>query len=200
MAATVMALAILFVSGSIISVALHLLHIEAGIQAAQLEVPAWLPLLCGMVSVLIGSVTAHIHNHYRFNSVESEWENVIRCSIGFLGLCIGSAKLPFENNVELSCSLAGAAVALWWIADRSFPSFALGLCIALVGTITVQWLAYNEVLEYTKPDFFYVRSWLPCVLFAGSVTAGALGRRLFTPAQMEEHRDSSSKRILTTAS
>lgn len=32
--------------------------------------------------------------------------------------------------------------------------------------------------RYTSPDFLYVRSWLPCIFFAGGITMGNIGRQL----------------------
>lgn len=33
-------------------------------------------------------------------------------------------------------------------------------------------------LRYTSPDFLYIRSWLPCIFFAGVITMGNIGRQL----------------------
>lgn len=32
--------------------------------------------------------------------------------------------------------------------------------------------------RYTSPDFLYIRSWLPCIFFAGVITMGNIGRQL----------------------
>lgn len=34
------------------------------------------------------------------------------------------------------------------------------------------------MLRYTSPDFLYIRSWLPCIFFAGVITMGNIGRQL----------------------
>jgi hypothetical protein len=39
-------------------------------------------------------------------------------------------------------------------------------------------LVYNGVYQYKDPDFFYIRSWLPCIFFSGGVTFGSIGRQL----------------------
>lgn len=35
-----------------------------------------------------------------------------------------------------------------------------------------------SLLRYTSPDFLYIRSWLPCIFFAGVITMGNIGRQL----------------------
>ena len=32
--------------------------------------------------------------------------------------------------------------------------------------------------RYTKADFLFVRSWVPCIFFSGGVTFGNIGRQL----------------------
>ena len=32
--------------------------------------------------------------------------------------------------------------------------------------------------RYSEPDFFYIRSWVPCIYFSGGVTMGTIGRAL----------------------
>ena len=32
--------------------------------------------------------------------------------------------------------------------------------------------------RYSKPDFFYIKSWVPCIFFSGGVTIGTIGRAL----------------------
>jgi len=34
--------------------------------------------------------------------------------------------------------------------------------------------------RYSKPDFFYIKSWVPCIFFSGGVTMGTIGRALAT--------------------
>lgn len=48
----------------------------------------------------------------------------------------------------------------------------------LSGTFFVQSLALLGFYKYTDADFAGVRSWLPALIFAGSVAAGNLARVL----------------------
>uniref|UniRef100_Q5F3W2-2 Isoform 2 of Insulin-induced gene 2 protein n=1 Tax=Gallus gallus TaxID=9031 RepID=Q5F3W2-2 len=98
------------------------------------------------------------------------------------GLCQGinhaSAKVDFANNIQLSLTLAALSIGLWWTFDRSRSGFGLGVGIAFLATLVSQLLVYNGVYQYTSPDFLYVRSWLPCIFFAGGITMGNIGRQL----------------------
>uniref|UniRef100_A0A674M9P4 Insulin-induced gene protein n=1 Tax=Takifugu rubripes TaxID=31033 RepID=A0A674M9P4_TAKRU len=87
-------------------------------------------------------------------------------------------KVDFANNVQLSLTLAALSVGLWWTFDRSRSGFGLGVSIALLATLATQLLVYNGVFQYTSPDFLYIRSWLPCIFFAGVITMGNIGRQL----------------------
>uniref|UniRef100_A0A674P893 Insulin-induced gene protein n=1 Tax=Takifugu rubripes TaxID=31033 RepID=A0A674P893_TAKRU len=103
---------------------------------------------------------------------------VMRCVAAFVGINHASAKVDFANNVQLSLTLAALSVGLWWTFDRSRSGFGLGVSIALLATLATQLLVYNGVFQYTSPDFLYIRSWLPCIFFAGVITMGNIGRQL----------------------
>nr|XP_035961181.1 insulin-induced gene 2 protein isoform X5 [Halichoerus grypus] len=51
---------------------------------------------------------------------------------------------------------------------------------------------WSSVMRYTSPDFLYVRSWLPCIFFAGGITMGNIGRQLamdfFTESKFDLRR------------
>ncbi|RMC18769.1 hypothetical protein DUI87_04665 [Hirundo rustica rustica] len=87
-------------------------------------------------------------------------------------------KVDFANNIQLSLTLAALSIGLWWTFDRSRSGFGLGVGIAFLATLVSQLLVYNGVYQYTSPDFLYVRSWLPCIFFAGGITMGNIGRQL----------------------
>ncbi|XP_029386303.1 insulin-induced gene 2 protein isoform X3 [Echeneis naucrates] len=89
-----------------------------------------------------------------------------------------SQKVDFANNIQLSLTLAALSIGLWWTFDRSRSGFGLGVGIALLATLATQLLVYNGVFKYTSPDFLYIRSWLPCIFFAGVITMGNIGRQL----------------------
>uniref|UniRef100_G3X2R1 Insulin-induced gene protein n=2 Tax=Sarcophilus harrisii TaxID=9305 RepID=G3X2R1_SARHA len=102
----------------------------------------------------------------------------MRCVAVFVGINHASAKVDFDNNIQLSLTLAALSIGLWWTFDRSRSGFGLGVGIAFLATLVTQLLVYNGVYQYTSPDFLYVRSWLPCIFFAGGITMGNIGRQL----------------------
>ncbi|KAJ7403309.1 Insulin-induced protein 2 protein [Pitangus sulphuratus] len=94
------------------------------------------------------------------------------------GITSPAQKVDFANNIQLSLTLAALSIGLWWTFDRSRSGFGLGVGIAFLATLVSQLLVYNGVYQYTSPDFLYVRSWLPCIFFAGGITMGNIGRQL----------------------
>eukprot|EP00047_Mylnosiga_fluctuans_P006098 m.244824 g.244824 ORF g.244824 m.244824 type:complete len:188 (-) comp14538_c0_seq1:247-810(-) len=179
-------LLVLFSAGMVLSSVIHMLHLELHITEspdATLQsifvAPKWVALTCGTAAVLIGLLFPQVDRIFGVRpQFDQDWANVIRCIVGFCGIAYASAKFSFENNAEMSCFLAAFAIWLWYLSDRTGTGFALGLFVAAIGTAVVQVLVYNGVYSYTKPDFFFVRSWLPCVLFAAGVAFGNLGRQL----------------------
>lgn len=52
-----------------------------------------------------------------------------------------------------------------------------GRCYMLL--YCLKWLSCAcSLRRYTSPDFLYIRSWLPCIFFAGVITMGNIGRQL----------------------
>lgn len=66
-------------------------------------------------------------------------------------LCLNSLvtqKLNFDNNVQLSLTLAALSLGLWWTFDRSRSGFGLGITTAFVATVFTQLLVYNGVYQW----------------------------------------------------
>lgn len=110
--------------------------------------------------------------------VQISLSTLIRQLIIFVGLILASVKFPFENNMEMAWTLAFIALLVWWIGDRSKIGLAISLMHMLGGTFFVQSLALLGFYHYTDADFAGVRSWLPALIFAGSVACGNLARIL----------------------
>lgn len=65
-------------------------------------------------------------------------------------LCLNgpvTQKLNFDNNVQLSLTLAALSLGLWWTFDRSRSGFGLGITTAIVATVFTQLLVYNGVYQ-----------------------------------------------------
>jgi len=139
----------------------------------------WVPPSCGTAAAFVGLLYPFFdlklgepHTHKR------EWSSVMRCIAVFVGINHASAKIDFDNTMQLSLTLAAMSIGLWWLFDRSRSGFGLGIGIAVLATFVTQLLVYHGVYRYTAPDFLYVRSWLPCIFFSGGVTMGNIGRQL----------------------
>lgn len=176
----------LFSVGIFLALVLNLLQVQRnvtlfppGVISSIFSSAWWVPPCCGMASAVIGllypCIDRCLGEPHKF---KREWSSVMRCVAVFVGINHASAKLDFANNVQLSLTLAALSIGLWWTFDRSCSGFGLGVGIALLATLATQLLVYNGVFQYTSPDFLYIRSWLPCIFFAGVITVGNIGRQL----------------------
>ncbi|KAG7467525.1 hypothetical protein MATL_G00154660 [Megalops atlanticus] len=189
----------LFSVGVFLALVLNLLQVQRNVTLFPPDVIAsifssawWMPPCCGtaselsphpiperrapaMIGLLYPCIDSHLGKPHKF---KREWSSVMRCVAVFVGINHASAKVDFANNVQLSLTLAALSVGLWWTFDRSRSGFGLGVAIAFLATLTTQLLVYNGVFQYTSPDFLYIRSWLPCIFFAGVITMGNIGRQL----------------------
>ncbi|TMS06139.1 Insulin-induced gene 2 protein [Larimichthys crocea] len=170
--------AMLFSVGVFLALVLNLLQVQRNVTLFPPDVISsifssawWVPPCCGTASALIGllypCIDSRLGEPHKF---KREWSSVMRCVAVF--------KVDFANNVQLSLTLAALSIGLWWTFDRSRSGFGLGVSIALLATLATQLLVYNGVFQYTSPDFLYIRSWLPCIFFAGVITMGNIGRQL----------------------
>ncbi|XP_061778239.1 insulin-induced gene 1 protein isoform X1 [Nerophis ophidion] len=177
----------------------------------------WIPPCCGTGAAVVGllypCLDSHLGEPHKF---KREWASVMRCIAVFVGINHASVvsfhadsfipsspfeifafdlnwtqqqKLDFDNNVQLSLTLAALSLGLWWTFDRSRSGFGLGVTTAFLATVFTQLLVYNGVYQYTSPDFLYVRSWLPCIFFSGGVTVGNIGRQLAMGCAEKPHAD-----------
>ncbi|XP_062258567.1 insulin-induced gene 2 protein isoform X2 [Platichthys flesus] len=178
--------AMLFSVGVFLALVLNLLQVQRNVTLFPPDVISsifssawWVPPCCGMASAMIGllypCIDRHLGEPHKF---KREWSSVMRCVAVFVGINHASAKVDFDNNIQLSLTLAALSIGLWWTFDRSRSGFGLGISIALLATLATQLLVYNGVFQYTSPDFLYIRSWLPCIFFAGVITMGNIGRQL----------------------
>ncbi|XP_040913860.1 insulin-induced gene 2 protein isoform X1 [Toxotes jaculatrix] len=178
--------AMLFSVGVFLALVLNLLQVQRNVTLFPPDVISsifssawWVPPCCGTASAMIGllypCIDRQLGEPHKF---KREWSSVMRCVAVFVGINHASAKVDFANNIQLSLTLAALSIGLWWTFDRSRSGFGLGVSIALLATLATQLLVYNGVFQYTSPDFLYIRSWLPCIFFAGVITMGNIGRQL----------------------
>ncbi|XP_072273952.1 insulin-induced gene 2 protein isoform X1 [Pyxicephalus adspersus] len=177
---------LLFLIGVFLALVLNLLQVQRNVTLFPPDVLSslfssawWVPVCCGTAAAAIGllypCIDRQLGEPHKF---KREWSSVMRCVAVFVGINHASAKVDFANNMQLSLTLAALSIGLWWTFDRSRSGLGLGIGIAFFATLVSQLLVYNGVYQYTSPDFLYVRSWLPCIFFAGGITMGNIGRQL----------------------
>ncbi|XP_026878150.2 insulin-induced gene 1 protein [Electrophorus electricus] len=188
---------VLFAVGVFLALVLYLLQIQRNVVLFPEEVldtlfssAWWIPPCCGTAAAVVGllypCLDSHLGEPHKF---KREWASVMRCIAVFVGINHASAKLDFANNMQLSLTLAALSLGLWWTFDRSRSGFGLGLTTALLATLIMQLLVYNDIYQYTSPEFRYIRSWLPCIFFSGGVTVGNIGRQLAMGSTEKPHSD-----------
>lgn len=177
----------LFAVGVFLALVLNLLQVQRNVTlfppdpvlSSIFSSAWWVPPCCGTAAAVIGllypCIDTRLGEPHKF---KREWSSVMRCVAVFVGINHASAKVDFANNVQLSLTLAALSIGLWWTFDRSRSGFGLGVTIALLATLATQLLVYHGLFQYTSPDFLYIRSWLPCIFFAGVITMGNIGRQL----------------------
>ena len=107
-----------------------------------------------------------------------EWSSVLRCLAVFVGFTHASVKISFVDGLQLSIAISAMSFGMWWLFDRSVGGLVLGFFIAFVGTCVTRYLGSYGYFSLTEPDFQYVNSWLPGIIFAGGTTFGSIGRQL----------------------
>ncbi|RKO89849.1 insulin-induced protein family, partial [Blyttiomyces helicus] len=177
---------VLFLLGFAFSVIIDHLQKEHGITRYPSDVSqlfdsaSWVPISCGLSAVLVGTLYPVLDwtwgaRPHRFNR---EWSSVLRCCGGFIGVNYAASKLPWNNSVQVSITLALLGIGLWFLFDRTWHGFMLSTLMASIGTWVVYMLVSHGFYSFTRADFFGVRSWFPCILYASCICFGSIGRQL----------------------
>lgn len=204
--------ALLFVAGSLIATLVailmnqqHILRFYPAHILQWLSTGLWVPTVCGSSAILIGSMypiadqllLGHLHV-----TDENNWANITRFLVLFLGMTYATTKLPFDDHVQFSLAFAAMSVLMWYIFDRTWHGFALGLVVAAGGTIAAGLLTMSGAVSFSRADFFGLRSWVPVVFFLSGVCFGAMGRQIAVSSvsAVVQSPSSPSKRISTAYS
>lgn len=178
-------LVLLFVVGGILVTLLDAIHThtETLIYARPDFFMAawWVPFLMGGMVVTIALSHVYADQKLRQPVKERPWRDIL------IGLTVLSALYVFsgvfKGNVLFKFFILNLGVlAVWWIWDRSSHGLMLGIVTATLGCFAEISMIQREVFFYFEPDFFGIPNWLPFLYFAGSVTVGNLGRKLFVGA------------------
>ncbi|KAJ2724546.1 hypothetical protein GGI07_001893 [Coemansia sp. Benny D115] len=146
---------------------------------------AWCNGLSGLLTVLIGLTYPYLD--YKWQGQRSSlyggrtnFNDILRCVGGFLGINYAALKLPFESAMQSAVIMIIIALGLWTVCDSSFHGLLLSLCASLMATwvLFVHALASNSDGVFTNEDYLSLLSYLPSVLFTYCIMAGSIGRRI----------------------
>ncbi|KAJ3101204.1 Insulin-induced protein 2 protein [Phlyctochytrium bullatum] len=177
---------VLFALGFLFSIIIDHLQKEHNItrypphHSQVFSTASWVPLCCGFSGCLVGTVypLSDVLLLKKPQKVRREWASVIRCCGGFIGVNYAASKLPWTSSVQVSITLALLAIGLWFLFDRTWHGFVISAVVAVIGTWVVYMLVKHGAYSITKPDFYGVRSWFPCILYSSSICFGSIGRQL----------------------
>ncbi|ORZ23825.1 insulin-induced protein-domain-containing protein [Lobosporangium transversale] len=142
---------------------------------------SWLPPICGVSAVLIGSIYPlgdYLWWGRRVVRDGRDWSSVMRCFGGLIGVNYAASKLAWTSSLQITCTLALISVGLWFWFDYTFHGFMISLTAASLGTMVAYILVLNGWYSFTRTDFFGIGSWIPCILYSSSVCFGSIGRQL----------------------
>ena len=98
---------------------------------------------------------------------------------GFLGVNYAASKLPFfSSDVPLALSLSLISCFLWFVFDRTWRGWWFSTAVTVVGSAMVSVLGSWGYYRFAHHNFWNIVTCVPCLLFAGSIAVGALGRKL----------------------
>jgi len=183
---------ILFLLGALFAVLVNHVLIQRHVttfpqQGAKVETAAWIPVWAGIGGVIVGTLHPVLDYwiHRKPHAMAREWANVMRCCGAFFGLAYAGSSF---SGAWLSLSLAMQAIGMWYVFDRTVQGLGVGAAVAVIGTLVIRWLIASELLVFTQPDFWFMRSWVPIMLFSVSTSFGAIGRKLdIVPVEMWDH-------------
>ncbi|KAI9292361.1 insulin-induced [Neoconidiobolus thromboides FSU 785] len=140
-----------------------------------------LHLQFGLLAVLCGYLYPYFDKLHadKINKKKNDWSSVMRCVGGLIGVNYAATKLSFNSSIQVSLILALISIALWFLFDFTKHGFLLSLAISFLGTLNFYFHVYLGGLRFTKADFFGVRSYIPCVLYASCICYGSIGRQLY---------------------
>jgi len=146
-------------------------------------IPFWVPFLFGTASLAVGVSHPNLDRRLGPSTPRPGEKNGLVASLGvlvFLGLYALSGFLPYKIGPGDDLILAGAALLVWALFDRTWQGIFLGLLTAAIGTGIEILLIKVGAFYYIAPNdsLLGVASWLPSLYFSASVTLGNFGRWL----------------------
>jgi len=154
----------------------------------------YFPLFCGTTVVLMGmsipladyAYWKYVEERQRLTRTEregehrplwerAEWSMPMRYIGGVVGFAWAASRLNWTSQVQLYAVIAFAALALWFLFDRT----GLGMVVSLAVGIG-SWLGFMLIIT---PGISHpvvdATGWMPSAIFSANVAFGNIGRKLF---------------------
>ncbi|KAJ2355926.1 hypothetical protein GGF43_002396, partial [Coemansia sp. RSA 2618] len=114
-----------------------------GVVARVLGATRWGAAACGAVTVCVGLGLPFLDCRWqRFPRMRVEWNDVLRCAGGFLGVNYAALKLPFESANQSALIMLIISLGLWTVCDGSLH----GLLLAASASLACTWVLCMHVL------------------------------------------------------
>lgn len=107
---------------------------------------SWIPVTCGFVGIILGYLIPTLdwlQNEKRKRSVS----DIIRCTVGTIGVNYAVCTLPSFSDTELTLSLGILGLGIWFLFDRSGHGLVCGLIVGVFGTLFVMYLVSINVFR-----------------------------------------------------
>ncbi|KAJ2549804.1 hypothetical protein EV175_004307, partial [Coemansia sp. RSA 1933] len=144
-----------------------------------LEHASWSDGISGAMSIAVGLAYPYLDWKWQsYVAHKVEWNDVLRCAGGFLGINYAALKLPFESANQSSLIMVIISLGLWTVCDGTLHGLLLSTSTSLMATWLLHMHALSNYASFTQDDYQGLLSYLPSVLFTYCVMVGSIGRRL----------------------
>ncbi|KAJ2661820.1 hypothetical protein IWW48_002214 [Coemansia sp. RSA 1200] len=161
-----------------------------------LEHASWSDGISGVMGVAVGLAYPYLDWKWQsYLAHRVEWNDVLRCAGGFLGINYAALKLPFESPNQSSLVMVIISLGLWTVCDGTLHGLLLSTSTSLTATWLLHMHALSNYANFTQDDYQGLLSYLPSVLFTYCVMVGSIGRRLGHHPLWKKQRHQHFKRL-----
>ncbi|KAJ1732157.1 hypothetical protein LPJ72_003569 [Coemansia sp. Benny D160-2] len=161
-----------------------------------LEHASWSDGISGVMGVAVGLAYPYLDWKWQsYLAHRVEWNDVLRCAGGFLGINYAALKLPFESPNQSSLVMVIISLGLWTVCDGTLHGLLLSTSTSLTATWLLHMHALSNYANFTQDDYQGLLSYLPSVLFTYCVMVGSIGRRLGHHPLWKRQRHQHFKRL-----
>ncbi|ORX68037.1 hypothetical protein DL89DRAFT_294551 [Linderina pennispora] len=119
-----------------------------------LQHSSWVDALSGLLTVLVGTGYPFLDWKWRSYTMHKvDWNDVLRCVGGFLGINYAALKLPFETVGQSSMIMIIISLGLWTVCDGTLHGFLLSSSMALIATWLLYFQAMSDYASFTQDDY-----------------------------------------------